>query len=782
MQEEILKLTIGGLLHDVGKVLYRGDDQRNHSQSGYDFLKDTIGLTDRDILDQVRYHHAKFLSRADVADSSLAYITYVADNIAAAADRRENDSSDTGFSRTAALESIFNILNGSHGNMKYKAAVLDDRNGIQFPQSEGTQFDEEFYIHLKQELKDVLAQVVSHNEIRQEYINSLLEVMEAELSFVPSSTNRQEIADISLFDHVKMTAAIGCCVYSYLKEQGVTDYRASLFTNGKAFYDKQAFLLLSIDMSGIQSFIYKQYDTDDVLKNLRARSFYLDVMMENLVDELLNLCGLPRTQLIYSGGGHAYLLLPATETVMENIRKFKSITGQWMLQTFKTDLYAALGYTMCSANDLLNKPEGRYQAIYREVSQKISEEKGRRYSAEDIRDFNTRPHDSGSRECRICHRSDYLTKDNLCEICAGLIQLSGGILEKDFFVIEDAGCGRVGIPIWKDRIMIPMAEGDVRKIIREDPHYVRSYSKNRSYTGEDVSTKLWVGNYSSCSTLGELAESGEGIERLGVLRADVDNLGQTFVAGFPPKYQTLSRTATFSRKMSQFFKLYLNDILQKGEFSLDGGDTARKATVIYSGGDDVFIVGAWKDILEFAVDLEENLRQYTQGALTISAGFGLFKKKYPISYIAEETGRLEDRSKLEDGKNAITLFDETPISRTDKDLKTTYHWDEFKNKVIEEKFRTIDNYFKYSQEHGKAFLYKILELFRNREDKINLARLAYLFARMEPGKTAAQEEKNAYQVFREKLYDWINNSADSAQVITAIYLYIYLTREEKDDE
>lgn len=212
MQEEILKLTIGGLLHDVGKVLYRGDDQRNHSQSGYDFLKDTIGLTDRDILDQVRYHHAKFLSRADVADSSLAYITYVADNIAAAADRRENDSSDTGFSRTAALESIFNILNGSHGNMKYKAAVLDDRNGIQFPQSEGTQFDEEFYIHLKQELKDVLAQVVSHNEIRQEYINSLLEVMEAELSFVPSSTNRQEIADISLFDHVKMTAAIGCCV------------------------------------------------------------------------------------------------------------------------------------------------------------------------------------------------------------------------------------------------------------------------------------------------------------------------------------------------------------------------------------------------------------------------------------------------------------------------------------------------------------------------------------------------------------------------------------------
>ena len=39
MEDKKLKQIIGGLLHDVGKVLYRSADGRNHSVSGYEFLK-----------------------------------------------------------------------------------------------------------------------------------------------------------------------------------------------------------------------------------------------------------------------------------------------------------------------------------------------------------------------------------------------------------------------------------------------------------------------------------------------------------------------------------------------------------------------------------------------------------------------------------------------------------------------------------------------------------------------------------------------------------------------
>lgn len=55
MVDEKVRLIMGSLLHDTGKVIYRqGDDRRNHSISGYDYLKEETNLTDSEILDCVR--------------------------------------------------------------------------------------------------------------------------------------------------------------------------------------------------------------------------------------------------------------------------------------------------------------------------------------------------------------------------------------------------------------------------------------------------------------------------------------------------------------------------------------------------------------------------------------------------------------------------------------------------------------------------------------------------------------------------------------------------------
>ena len=89
MTEKQIKLTIGSLLHDIGKIVYRSGDGRNHSQSGYQYLMEEAGIQETEILNCVRFHHGANLKAADIADKDLAYITYFADNIAAAADRRE---------------------------------------------------------------------------------------------------------------------------------------------------------------------------------------------------------------------------------------------------------------------------------------------------------------------------------------------------------------------------------------------------------------------------------------------------------------------------------------------------------------------------------------------------------------------------------------------------------------------------------------------------------------------------------------------------------------------
>jgi CRISPR-associated protein Csm1 len=67
--------------------------------------------------------------------------------------------------------------------------------------------------------------------------------------------------------------------------------------------------MFSCDISGIQQFIYT-ISSEKALKALRSRSFYLEIMMENLIDEILEKIGLSRANLIYSGGGHCYILLP----------------------------------------------------------------------------------------------------------------------------------------------------------------------------------------------------------------------------------------------------------------------------------------------------------------------------------------------------------------------------------------------------------------------------------------------------------------------------------------
>lgn len=779
MDDRHLKIAVGCMLHDIGKVLYRGNDERNHSLSGYEFLRDEIGITDLEILNQLRYHHAALLKDADISVDSLAYISYMADTISAAADRCDNNTEQIAFDKTVALESIFNILNGNQQKAQYHPTTLEPNGTINYPDEKPTVVGDGFYQKIWVNLKENLDVLRNMDTIPEGYINSLLDVLEANLSYIPSSTSKKELADIALYDHAKLTAAIGTCIAAYLDEKGETDLKRVLFTNGKAFHSEKAFLLFGMDMSGIQAFIYHQYGTEDVLKNLRARSFYLEIMMENMVDELLDRTGLCRANLIYSGGGHAYLLLPNTEKIKNAVAYFEKETNDWMLDEYGNELYLACGYAEGCANDLKNLPAGSYQDLFHRVSNHISSQKRRRYSADNIRLLNRKAGHDHARECKVCHRSDHLTEEDLCEICGGLKRLSNGILEKEFFTIHKTTETGEGIPIWKDERLYCDSGNALRQKIKTDPIYVRSYAKNKLYTGEFLATKLWVGDYSSDKTISELVDKGSGIRRMGVLRADIDNLGQAFVAGFPAEYQTLSRSAAFSRKLSLFFKLHINDLLKNPEFSLDG-KPVRNAAIIYSGGDDIFIIGAWKDILEFSIDLYYAVKRYTQKSLTFSAGFGMYREKYPISYIAEDTGRLEDRSKREEGKNAITLLE--AIHAEDSELTMTWHWEEFITQVIGEKYSLISSFFISSSERGKNFLYNILELYRNRSEKINLARFAYLLTRMEPDRSASEAEQKWYQEFAKKMYRWRKNEKDSSQVIMAIYLYAYCIREREEDE
>lgn len=99
-----------------------------------------------------------------------------------------------------------------------------------------------------------------------------------------------------------------------------------------------AFLLYTADFSRIQRFIYTVH-TEGALRSLRSRSFFLELLMEHYMDG----CGLTWTNIIYSGGGHCYLLLPNTAAVQQPLADWNRAFNGWLNEQFGVQLFLANG-------------------------------------------------------------------------------------------------------------------------------------------------------------------------------------------------------------------------------------------------------------------------------------------------------------------------------------------------------------------------------------------------------------------------------------------------------
>ena len=772
MNNAQLKASIGALLHDIGKIL--NDKNNHHSISGALFVEKNSKFVDDDILDQIRYHHKKQLSEATKV-SDYAYIANFADTIAAKMDRRKKDDGTLIQTKVKALDSIFNILNGNNEKLVYNAEQITKNGRINYPVAKGNISND-----VLEKAKKDFEHVLKNSNSNEELVSKLLIAVEKNLSFVPAAITDEKVNDISLFDHLKMTAAIASSVIRYMNENKITDFK-TLLDKESDFMNEKMFLLYSMDVSGIQDFIYT-IATQKVLKGLRTRSFYLEIVIEHCIDTLLERTGLTRANLIYSGGGHAYIILPNTDGIKEILVEYEKQINDWFMEYYRTDLYIASGYSECSANSFCNEPSGSYKEIFAEVSKKISDKKMKRYSSDVIKYLNSIEQKDGSRECKVCHRVDRLTKEDKCEICTGIENISKDILNRELFAVVEDKISESCLPLPFGYNLVALRKEEADKL-EKNGQIKRIYAKN-NLDIDDSYIKIWVGDYHNGDDFSTLANSASGIKRLAVMRADVDNLGQAFVSGFEnsksknsDQYVTLSRTATFSRKLSMFFKLHINEILANGEFTMSSAKEAgkRNALIVYSGGDDLFVIGSWDDIVEFSVDLSRKFKKFSQNTLTVSAGIDLYPEKYPVAVMAKKTGELEEISKGMDEKNAITIARE----------ENSYKWKDLDEKVLGEKYNIIENFFKNQGERGNSFIYRILELFNNREEKINIARLAYILARLEPEKPNKEDKeskakyeklKENYMVFSKKIYEWVKSEEDSKQVKTAILLYVYNNR------
>lgn len=822
-------LIKGALLHDIGKVCYRAMNKRiNHSKLGGDFLEQYLKSNEETerLLNCVRYHHKDYLQKAKLDKNDLAYIVYEADNIASGMDRRENEGEEKGFDPKLNLDSIFSVFYSDKEIQvanKYPLIYKDINKAFNYPRKD-------ISLATNSNYEALLNKIKSHfitKDISQISINQLLQILEEGFSYVPSSTNRAEVCDISLYVHSKITSAVASCMKLYFDEQQIQDYKKYCFNSGsKIFRNEKIYLLVSGDISGIQDFIYT-IPSKGALKTLRGRSLYIDLLLEEFIDEYLEQIGLSRANVLYSGGGHFYILAPNIEDTKKAIDKLQAKMNRWLMENIGINLYLAIGTAECSANNLMkSEAQGNLFAI---VNKKLKDDKTIRYSKDkDFLEyiFNVeKEKDTAKKECNICHNLvDKLWKYNsdeeiACEFCLNLYKLGQDILTQDLvFVISEEKIDG-GIKIFGKDKDLYMYAVNIEDIDMFKGKILRIYSKN-NLLENDLAIRLYLADYSAKNendevmTFDDLAKSSckidKGIKRLGVLRLDVDDLGIAFSSGFVSdkdkiednlRYATLSRYADLSKDISMFFKVAINKIcagdligcvdFEEKAFNILGiaKTQKRKVNIIYAGGDDLFLVGAWDEVLEVAIDINRAFKQFTNGKLTLSAGMAMFSPTYPISKMAEIAGLLIQMSKSGKDKNSIALFGmETNLKANGQlECKHIYTWADFEMKVCKEKMNYLlarlsfdgDKFNKLSV--GKSLIYRLMDLIQlSDEDKLNIARFAYVLARMQPKQDKDEQKRKVYEDFVGKMYQWINNNEDKKQLATALNLLVYYLRDKKE--
>ncbi len=192
-------------------------------------------------------------------------------------------------------------------------------------------------------------------KLRHPDMPELISLAETYLSYIPVVAKRNQ--DISVFDFAKMTAAYSECIQ-------------------KSDPDKRdlPFILFGADFSGVQKFIYS-ITSKGALKTLRARSFYLELLVEHAVYEILTGFGLSHANVIISGGGRFTLILPNSEKLLDLVKKVISTMNAFLLKHLEGKLYIVHGTVELSRGDIKN-----IWTKWRELGGEIAKNKRQKFS------------------------------------------------------------------------------------------------------------------------------------------------------------------------------------------------------------------------------------------------------------------------------------------------------------------------------------------------------------------------------------------------------------------
>lgn len=726
-QREVVYLA--ALLHDIGKFWQRADDNGLRyskildkpikeletlycplSQYGYTTHKHVIWTA------QFIAEHESFFKQllkeayAEFFQAAVAHhkpdksnlaqrLVQAADHYASGVDRtKEPGIRDAEAERkwdsfkSVRMVSIFENLLKEKTSYTYQLPIRGltlTRNS--FPEKEQDQNGQKAYADLWKDFEEAFEKLKEEGtqQIRS-FSENLLYLLQRFTTAVPSSTIH--LPDVSLYDHLKSTGIFAYALHHYLEAHQRLDASFRI-------EDQEApFLLVGGDLSGIQKYIYDIVSTD-ASKNLKGRSFYLQVIVENIVQRLLDELNLPSAAIVYASGGGFYLLASNTPNIIQKLEQLRSELADELFERHQTSLFLGIDWVPVTHEAIFKQ---QINGVWRVLMQKIGATKARKFQTQLVASSDAffKPIEVGGKQLR-----DYITGEEFTEIendailtkKKGIvrfiddeadkpvkettykqIQLGGKLKKTQFWVMVRqqadhhrngemlSGFGYNNYFLTKENNNTYFDQALIRTLNLPDQDSLTVPGGNQNILGFTFygGNNYPIDGNGEPLTFSDLAEANAiGAAKLGVLRMDVDNLGAIFIKGLGEEKRTFSRYSVLSRSLDFFFRGYLNTVWEE-YFSTN-------TYIIYSGGDDLFIVGHWTAVLEFAKKIKDEFREWVcyNPHLTLSGGMVIVSPKFPIAraaLLAEEAEKaakghhFKDKNGAKREKNAFTLL-ETPL-------------------------------------------------------------------------------------------------------------------------
>lgn len=275
------------LLHDIGKLECWAERKgwAKHTLYTYKFVKKCFG---EELAEHARRHHTRPSYPQERPRDDVERIVCLADHLAAGADRKEEPLH--GSPLPSPPIKLSHVLSKDVVRKSWSGAEL---------------------AYLSQVLaKDLMAlEKDFNNDPREGYFKIFSVLEKSDLHLVPSDT-REPRNDVSLWDHMKLTAAFATCIY---------------LGGGWKGFDPESykFALISGNADRISSFINESLRLPD----LNARSELIKQATDSVCLFLRDFLG-PEC-VLFAAGGNFLALAPtnmADEAVEEAKKKFKEVT------------------------------------------------------------------------------------------------------------------------------------------------------------------------------------------------------------------------------------------------------------------------------------------------------------------------------------------------------------------------------------------------------------------------------------------------------------------------